>query len=349
MNKRAKNFYRLSLFIFSIFTLLYIYYGNINMKSENRVDLFKDPNFKAFIDRQKELETISSNLSLAEERKMNAQSMAEYYKERESVNRIVDFKIPGRDNHKIALRIYIPNATTNLPVMVYFHGGGWVFGSIEEADAVCRRLSNHLGCIIASVDYRLAPEFPFPKPLEDAYEAVKWVSKNTYLFGGDRENVFVGGESAGANLAGAVALMARDNNGPKLSAQLLIYPVISAFILDEIYDKCPDQYFLTKEAMKYFWSQYIRTEEDLKNPYAALDLSSNLKGLPKALIVTAEYDPLAYDAEKYASKLQKANVTVIHKSFPGLIHGFLDLTLYEESQKVEWTKEIGELLRKLGV
>ncbi|WP_161780935.1 alpha/beta hydrolase [Criblamydia sequanensis] len=319
------------------------------MKSENRVDLFKDTNFKAFIDRQKELETNSSNLSLAEERKMNAQSMSEYYKERESVNRIVDFEIPGRDNHKIPLRIYIPNATTSLPVMVYFHGGGWVFGSVEEADAVCRRLSNHLGCIIASVDYRLAPEFPFPKPLEDAYEAVKWVSKNTYLFGGDGENVFVGGESAGGNLAGAVALMARDNNGPKLSAQLLIYPVISPFILDEIYDKCPDQYFLTKEAMKYFWSQYIQNEEDLKNPYAALDFSSKLENLPKTLIVTAEYDPLAYDGEKYSSQLQNAKVTVIHKSFAGLIHGFLDITLYEESQKVEWTKEIGELLRKLDV
>lgn len=319
------------------------------MKSENKVDLLKDPNFKAFIDRQKELETLASSRSLSEERKINAQFTAEFYKDRESVNRIIDFEIPGCDSHKIPIRIYIPNASASLPVLVYFHGGGWVFGSVEEADPVCRRLSNHFKCIIASVDYRLAPEFPFPKPLEDAYEAVKWVSKNTYLFGGDKENILVGGESAGGNLAGAVALMARDKNGPKLSAQLLIYPVISASILDEIYDKCPDQYFLTKEAMKYFLSQYIQTEKDLINPYASLDLCSNLQGLPKALIVTAEHDPLAYDALKYASQLQKANVTVLHKSFPGLIHGFLDLTLYQESEKVEWTKEIGELLRELKV
>ena len=113
---------------------------------------------------------------------------------------------------------------------MYFHGGGWVFGGIEEADAVCRRFANHLGCIISSVGYRLAPEFPFPKPLEDCYFATKWMSENAYLFGGDNKNIIVSGESAGGNLAAAVAFMSRDKQGPKLSAQLLMYPAVSSLV-----------------------------------------------------------------------------------------------------------------------
>jgi len=296
-----------------------------------------------------EHEKVVARLPLSEQRKINRQLMKEYNKGCESIHRVIDLEIPGIEKNKIPLRIYTPKEVTSLPVMVYFHGRGWVFGSIEESDAVCRRLSNHLGCIVASVEYRLAPEFPFPKPLEDCYAATKWMVENAHHFGGNNDNVFVGGESAGGNLAAAVALMARDKNGPKLSAQLLIYPVISSFIQDEIYDRCPDHYFLTKDDMKFFWNVYARVPGAHRNRYASLDCNSEFQNLPPALIITAEYDPLTYDIEKYAIQLKQANVNVIQKSFSGLIHGFLYIPLYEEIQKVEWTTEVGTFLYDLGV
>lgn len=319
------------------------------MKFKQSVNLLSDANFKSFIDKLEEREKAASHLPLSEQRKINRRLMAKYNKECESIHRVVDLEIPGVEKNKIPLRIYTPNEFTSLPVMVYFHGGGWVFGSVEEADAVCRRLSNHLGCIVASVEYRLAPEFPFPKPLEDCYEATKWIVENAHRFGGNNENVFVGGESAGGNLAAAVALMARNEKGPKLSAQLLIYPVISSFIQDAIYDQCPDHYFLTKEDMKFFWSMYAQASGSDQNPYASLDRNSEFQNLPPALIITAEYDPLTYDTEKYAIQLQQANVRIIQKSFSGIIHSFLYIPLYGETQKVEWTKEIGEYLYELGI
>ena len=320
-----------------------------DLASKKSKDLLADTNFKLFIEKLTEHEKVVSHLSLLEQRKINAQLMAEYNKNCESIHRIENLEIPGVDKNKIPLRIYIPNESKKLPVLMYFHGGGWVFGSIDEADAVCRRLANHLGCIIASVEYRLAPEFPFPRPLEDCYTATKWMAENAYHFGGDNENILVSGESAGGNLAAAVARMARDKQGPKLSAQLLIYPVISSLIQDAIYDQCPDHYFLTKEDMKFFWNMYIQLPGEDKNPYASLDFSSEFAHLPPALIITAEYDPLSYDIEKYAMQLQQARVHVIKKTFPGLIHGFLYISLYEENQKAEWTKEIGALLRELGI
>lgn len=315
------------------------------MKSS--IDLLSDVNFRLFIDKQLEHEKAVSHLPLSEQRKINCQLMAEYNKGCESIHRVNNLEIIGFDKNKIPLRLYFPNESKNLPVMVYFHGGGWTFGSIEEADAVCRRLSNHLGCIVASVEYRLAPEFPFPKPLEDCYAATKWMSENVHHFGSDPKNLFVAGESAGGNLAAAVALMARDKSEFKLSAQLLIYPVISARICDEIYDRCPDHYFLTKDDMKFFWEMYLQDSKPELNPYASLDCHSKLQGLPPALVISAEHDPLNDDIKKYARQLQLASVPVIQKSFPGLIHGFLYIPLYKESQKVEWTTEIGALFYKL--
>lgn len=317
------------------------------MKPTQPIDLLSDANFKLFIDEMIEQEKAISHLSLSEQRKINCQIMTKCNEGCESIHHVINLEILGIEENKIPLRIYIPNELTSLPVMVYFHGGGWVFGSIEESDAVCRRLANYLSCIIVSVEYRLAPEFPFPKPLEDCYAATKWITENAHFFGGDNENIFVGGESSGGNLAAAVALMARDKQEIKLSAQLLIYPVISACVQDAIYDQCPDHHFLTKEDMKFFWNMYAPGA--YQDPYSSLDCNSNFQNLPPALIITAEFDPLTYDIEKYALQLQQANVPVIQKSFSGIIHGFLYISLYTETQKVEWTKEIGTLLHKFGV
>lgn len=314
------------------------------------IDLLKDQKFKHFVDTVSNHEKAISHLTLPEQRQLNADFILKYNNSHESIYRTENLTISGLENHPIPIRVYIPYDSSHLPVVMYFHGGGWVFGGIDEADAVCRRLANHLGCIIASVGYRLAPEFPFPKPLEDCYAATKWMAQNAHLFGGDKSRIMVSGESAGGNLAGAVALMARDKQEPKLAAQLLLYPVISSCVQDEAYDNCPDQFFLTKDDMKFFWSMYTPNPGEDKNPYASLNLCTKFHDLPPALIITAEYDPLSFEGKAYTNQLQQAGVKVIHKSFSKLIHGFLYIPLlYDESQKVQWTKEIRSSLHDLGV
>lgn len=323
--------------------------ADLSSKHSSSINLYANPEFKSFIDKITKFKRGVARLTLPlhEQRKLDAQFISRETHCDETVYRTENIEILGYDHNKIPIRIYFPNNSKNLPVILYFHGGGWVFGGIEESDAVCRRLANHLRCNIASVGYRLAPEFPFPKPLEDCYAATQWMADNAHQFGAGDNSIIVCGESAGGNMAAAVSLMARDKQGPKISAQLLLYPAISSVIKDEIYDQCPDHYFLTKDIMKYFWDMYTQSSEDNKNPYASLDNGMDFHNLPPALIVTAEYDPLSFETEKYAEKLIKANVKVIAKTFPGLIHGFLYIPLYPENQKVQWTKEIGRMLHKL--
>lgn len=315
-------------------------------ESFQSVDLLADSDFKSFIDKFYTHFKAISHLSLDEQRKKDAEFIHQQ-NSYEPVHHIENIEIQGNEGHKIPLRIYIPSDSKKKPIMMYFHGGGWVFGGIEEADAVCRRLANHLGCVIASVGYRLAPEFPFPKPLDDCYVATKWMAMNGHVYGGNHRNIIVSGESAGGNLAAAVALMVLDKKEFTLSAQVLMYPVISSIIQDDIYDGFPDHYFITKDIMKYFWNMYTQNPDDSKHPYASLDYRVECEGLPPALIITAEFDPLSLDADKYASKLQKAGVRTIKKSFPGLIHGFLYIPLYSDDKKIQWSKEVGELLHEL--
>lgn len=317
-------------------------------KTTPPVNLLDNPKFKEFVDAFTQLAKTSQDLSLDEGRKFSTKFFLPPETVYEPVHRIENIEILGKDQNKIPLRIFIPTPSKEQPVLIYFHRGGWVFGNIEEADPVCRKLANHLGCIVAAVGYRLAPENPFPKPLEDCYKATQWISENAGSFGGSSKKLIACGESAGGNLAAAVALMARDKKGPSLCAQLLIYPITTTDIKDESYDTCADRYFLTKDAMKFFLSLYLQSPEDSKNMYVSLDRAVDCSHLPPALIITAEYDPLHAEAEEYAKKLQKAHVNVILKCFPEVIHGFIDLPIYEEKQKVAWIKEIGNLFKSLG-
>lgn len=261
---------------------------------------------------------------------------------KEPIYKVDDLLIEARDRHKIPVRIYRPS-DKETPFMVYFHRGGFVFGSIAEADPVCRKLANHLNFTIASVDYRLAPEHPFPTPLNDAYDAVSWLkdyAKDTYPF-------VVSGESAGGNLAAAVSLMARDKKEPKIDLQLLIYPVIKAKTEESAFERSEDKSFITKDTMDFFWNMYLQRPDSDQAKYASLDLFIDLKNLPPALIITAEYDPLRFEAAEYAIRLKEnGNITKVNE-FLKVIHGFLDLPIYSEEEKSAWLQEINQSIKAI--
>lgn len=313
------------------------------MKSCSSESILSNVIFKDFVEEFKNL--FSDDLSLLEMRKRCSDFFLPKDIVLEPVQKIENIEILGKDNNKIPIRLFIPDTSKTLPVMLYFHRGGFVFGSIEEADPVCRKLCNRFQCIIASVDYRLAPEHPFPKALEDCYAATEWIANNALLFGGDMTKVSVCGESAGGNLAAAVALMSRDYKGCKISSQLLIYPMITSCINENIYDNAADRYFITKERMQLFWDLYMQSS-DRSNPYASLDCVKDLTGLPPTFIITADYDPLHLEAQNYAKKLSQAGVIVITKCFPDVVHGFLDLPIYEDHQKNMWIKEIHGIMAR---
>lgn len=308
------------------------------------VNLMDNPRFKEFIEAFSRISKAAEELSLDEGRKLGTKFFLSEGTVFEPVHRIENCEVPGRDHHQIPVRVYIPSSSKKLPVMIYFHRGGWVFGNIEEADPVCRKLSNHLERIVVSVGYRLSPENPFPKPLYDCYDATVWTKENIARFGGDPQRLAVCGESAGGNLAAAVSMMARDMSGPSIEAQVLIYPVVSSTIQSTPYDECADKYFLTKETMQFFIEMYLPNPENRLNPYASLDLARDLTGLPPTVVITAEHDPLHQEATDFAKALTASKVPTAAKCFPDMIHGFIDLPVYDENRKVDAIREIGELL-----
>jgi acetyl esterase len=243
--------------------------------------------------------------------------------EPEPVGEVRDILVPGPAG-ELPVRVYHPEPGTALPLLVYFHGGGWVVGNIEVVDKPCRALANASRCVVASTQYRLSPETKFPGPAEDCYAATSWLAEHAGELGADPAKVGVGGDSAGGNLAAAVALMARDRGGPRLAYQLLIYPVTAPARGTRFasYRDNADGYLLTRGSMEWFWDHYLRSPEDEKSPYAAPLHASDLSGLPPAMVVTAEFDPLRDEGRAYAERLQEAGVTVNARAYPGVIHGF---------------------------
>ncbi len=209
-----------------------------------------------------------------------------------------------------------------LPVIVFFHGGGWVVGSLDSHDATCRCLCNSAEAIVLSVEYRLAPEHKYPAAAEDAYAATVWASKFIENFGGDASQLVVCGDSAGGNLAAVVALMARDRGGPLIAGQVLLYPITNHSFDTQSYHENGSGYFLTTKTMKWFWDHYLANPEQGDEPYAS-PLRAELKGLPPAIVLTAEFDPLRDEAIAYADRLEQAGVTVRRMACKGQIHGFL--------------------------
>jgi acetyl esterase len=242
------------------------------------------------------------------------------------VAEIVERRIPGPAG-EIPVRIYRPEGRAPFPALVYFHGGGWVIGSLETHDGSCRDLANRTGCVVVSVDYRLAPESRFPAAAEDCYAATQWVAAHAGELGIDAARIGVGGDSAGGNLAAVVALMARDRRGPALRHQLLIYPVTDADFSRPSYRENAEGYLLTTKAMEWFWGHYVPDVAKRVDPYAAPLRATELAGLPPAFVLTAEYDPLRDEGEAYARRLQHSGVPTVLKRYDGAIHGFFAMGL----------------------
>lgn len=238
----------------------------------------------------------------------------------EPVHRVDDERIagPGGD---LPVRIYTPSSTGPLPVVIYYHGGGWVICNLDTHDAVCRRLANLADCLVVSVDYRLAPEHRFPAAVDDAYAALTWASRHAADIGGDASRVAVVGDSAGGNLAAAVTLMARDRGGPHLVSQVLIYPVTDRDFERPSMIDVGEGYLLTTAAMRWFWAKYLGSDDD-PGPYAAPLRANDFANLPPAVVITAEYDPLRDEGEEYAARLSAAGVPVTCTRYDGMMHGF---------------------------
>ena len=242
-----------------------------------------------------------------------------------SVANVMERTIPGPAG-EIRLRIYTPMGSGPFPLMVYFHGGGWVLGNLDSMDRFCRVLARDAACAIVSVDYRLAPEHKFPAAVEDAYAATVWVASHGTELKGNPDRVAVGGDSAGGTLAAAVTLMARDRKTPHLCWQLLLYPVTQYEPETASYQSYGDGSFgLSQAEMAWFWQHYLSHPADGQNPLASPLLTRNFRGLPPAHILTAEYDVLRDEGEAYAAKLQQAGVPVQLKRYDGAIHSFVAL------------------------
>jgi acetyl esterase len=238
---------------------------------------------------------------------------------------VKDLEIPGPAGG-IPVRVYRPTPQGDLPVLVYFHGGGWAICNLETHDATCRQLANAAGCAVVSVDYRLAPEHRFPVGAEDCFAALEWVAKNAAAIGADPRRIAIGGDSAGGNLAAVVALMARDRKGPRLCHQLMVYPVTDYAFDTPSYAENAQGPLLTRDTMRAFWKLYIQREEDGRNPYASPLRARDLAALPPAHVITAEYDPLRDEGEAYGKRLAAAGVPVVVRRYDGMVHGFLGFT-----------------------
>ncbi len=239
----------------------------------------------------------------------------------EPVASVADRMIPGPAG-AIPIRIYKPAGAAPLPVVVEFHGGGWVLGNLDTVDILCRQLANGVPCAVVSVNYRHAPEHRFPAAAEDAYAATRWVYDHAEELGVDATRVAVAGQSAGGNLAAAVALMARDRGGPPIVLQHLNVPVINYDFSTASYAENAEGYGLTTDAMRWYWDSYLADPADGAHPYASPLRAASLARLPPAHVVTTELDPLRDEGNAYADRLRAEGVPVTHKCYAGFIHGF---------------------------
>ena len=241
---------------------------------------------------------------------------------RPEVARVEDRAIPSPAGD-VPIRVYTPAGGGPFPITIFFHGGGWVLGSIETHDGLARLLANAAKCVVLSVDYRLAPEHPFPAAVDDAYAATAWAARDGAEVGGDCTRLAVAGDSAGGNLAAVVCLLARDRGEPAIGFQLLMYPIIDCDFETASYRDNAEGYSLTRAAMQWAWDRYLPEVDARTNPCASPLRATSLHGLPPAYVITAEFDPLKSEGQAYANRLHEDGVPTTLRDYPGLLHGFV--------------------------
>ena len=265
----------------------------------------------------------------------------------EEVPAVADHRVPVTGG-EITVRVYKPAGMGPHPVLVFYHGGGWVIGDLYTHDGICRSIVNAAGCAVASVDYRLAPEFKYPVPVEDSYAGLLWVVANATRLGLDSARIAVGGDSAGGNLAAVMALLARDRRGPRLLLQILVYPVTNHDFGTASYRENGTGFVLTTDDMRWFWRHYLSREEQGREMTASPIRAKSLADLPPALVITAGCDPLRDEGDAYAARLRDAGVAVTLTQYPGKFHGFLRMTRILDQSRVLLDEIAGALKKALA-
>jgi acetyl esterase len=245
--------------------------------------------------------------------------------EPEVVSRVEDRQIPVRSG-EIGVRIYTPEGEGPFPGVVYLHGGGWVICDLETHDTVCRAISRRAGAVVIAVNYRRSPEYKFPVPLQDAEDATRWTAANAKALGIDGSRLAIAGDSAGATMATVIAARARDAGSPALALQVMVYPVTNLLTRDTAsHAEFGEDHFLTASSMDWFTTQFLARPEDAGDPHVSPAFQEDLSGLPPALVITAECDPLRDEGEAYARRMREAGVAVKLTRYDGMIHPFVNM------------------------
>lgn len=305
-----------------------------------------DPQVAAFYARKKAAEQKNPGPVTVEQMRKNADATFHDKITRTDIYRTEERWIPTPEG-QVPIRLYWPKEQVELPILLYFHGGGFIMHNLASHDSLCRMLAKAGCCLVISVGYRLAPEFPYPAAVNDAYYALCWAFQNASHIGGDANRLYAGGDSAGANLSAALSLMSRDKKGPALQGQLLFYGTYGCISIEDSESVRlfgGGEYVLPKPMLRLCEDLYTPPDTDPMEPYRFPGKASDLTGLPRTLSVTAEFDPLRDDGEAFAKKLENAGNTVTHIRAPGLMHGFL-LYWHEFTRAQEILEEAGNFLR----
>jgi acetyl esterase len=266
-------------------------------------------------------------LPATEARELSRQGRAAVQPDPPDIASVENVPVPA-PHGVIPVRIYKPLTlpkTGLAPSLVFYHGGGWVIGDLESHDVVCRQIATEAGLIVAAVDYRLAPEHKFPAAVDDSIAATKWVATNAEKLGIDANKLFVGGDSAGGNLAAVVAMHARDNGGPRIRGQVLIYPVTDLAMTHASYQDPETGVLLTHSMMRWFRDHYLADHTQIDDWRVSPLRMANLKDLPPAFVLTAGADPLHDEGDEFARRLKQAGVAVTHVNYPGQFHAFITM------------------------